>query len=59
MFHLISGMRTGPGSMRWVFVAVKHVFLGVELVKVKLVSSHLELLGMTESLAGVGFCNIA
>lgn len=39
-------------------MAVKHVFLRVELVKVKLVSSHLELLGMTESLARASFCNI-
>lgn len=38
-------------------MAAKHVFLGVGLVKVKLVSSHLELLGMTEILASASFCN--
>lgn len=42
----------------WIFVVVKHVFLCAELVKVKVVSSHLKLLHMTENLARASFCNI-
>lgn len=56
--YLINGKQSFLGSKSWIFVVVKHVFLCAELVKVMVVSSHLELLHMTENLARASFCNI-
>lgn len=56
--YLINSKQSFLESKPWIFVVVKHVFLCAELVKVKVVSSHLELLRMTENLARASFCNI-